>query len=111
LFSPLEEQKVGLIAVKMLMSNNTCRFVDIYDTQPHTDVRGSMIVTNMYSAATVEESQVYEFIGTEINAVLEFAYNKYSDCRWVRAYKDFTLKAPKNYEIVLFDSNNLRGRL
>ena len=111
LLSPLDEQKVGLIAVKMLMLNNTCRIVDIYDTQPHTDVTGSTIVTNIYSGATVEESQVYEFIGTDTDAVIEFAISEYSDCHWERAYKHFKVKAPKNYKIVLFDTNNLRGRL
>jgi hypothetical protein len=98
------DETVELVAVKMLMSNNTCRFVDIYKSQPHTGVKGNTIVTNVYRS---EKSQVYEFIGADTDAILEFALSKYGGCKWDKAYKDFIIqvgkeKGPQNYEIVMY---------
>ena len=112
LLSSPDALNVELVAVKMLMSNNTCRFVDIYDSQPHTGVKGNKILTNVYSSRSIEESQVYEFIGAEADAILEFARNKYNGCKWNKTYKDFILevgkeKAPQNYEIVIYFSLKL----
>lgn len=98
----LEESTV---AVKMLKLNNTCRFIDIYDTQRHVGVQDGGIATNIYAATSKEEAQVFEFIGADRHAVLEFVLNKYSDCRWDSAFHEFTLdveqtKVPEKYEIV-----------
>lgn len=101
-----------LVAVKMLMSNNTCRFVDIYDTQAHAGVDGDNIVTNVYSSASMENSQVYEFIGRDADAIFQFALNTFTKCKWDGAYDDFIIQVgketvPENYEIV-FNFKNLK---
>ena len=87
--------------------NNTCKFVDIYDTQPHFGVKNGGIVTNVYSASSIFDGKVYEFIGRKSEEVLEYALAKFHGCNWDSAFNEFILdlekeKIPKDYEIVHF---------